>query len=122
VGVGLGCTGRGVLVPKKKMGLNGKEQKKNTKKKSFPSFIILKDCFKPYTFVLPLSTNSLLLRKRKFGNTLCSSQSTNHGLYLTQSSIKLGKKKSKEKKLQQSWVIQRRKNKERKTRKYEGGV
>jgi len=37
------------------------------------------------------------VKKRKFGNTLCSSQSTNHGLYLTQSSIKLGKKKCKEK-------------------------
>ena len=37
--------------------------KKSTKKKSFPSFIILKDCFKPYMFVLSLLTNSLPLRK-----------------------------------------------------------
>lgn len=76
------------------------EKTKNTKEKSFPSFIILKHRFKPSSR-LPFSppnpnfSQFSTLKKRKFGNTVCVSQSTNHGLYLTQSFIKLGKKKRK---------------------------
>jgi hypothetical protein len=74
-----------------------RNEQKSTKEKSFPSVIILKDYFKPYTFCSSPLNQFPAIKKRKFGNTLCSSQSTNHGLYLTQSSIELGKRKVKKK-------------------------
>jgi len=66
----------------------------------------------------PLFLNQFpAVKKRKFGNTACSSQSTNHGLYLTQSSIKLGKKKCKGKYKGKLGLYKEGKEREKKNRK-----